>query len=118
MYEDKFVFEGQEYDGKGVRGLIADIENQGLYILAYMAEKTYVCTDCNELIHDSDPHAVWNNSEHFCLNCALKRGIIGPLYWLDTCGIGIYHHATYNNGTITGFQKWGRGYRKDEIKIE
>ena len=41
MYEDKFVFEGQEYDGKGVRGLIADIENQGLYILAYMAEKTY-----------------------------------------------------------------------------
>ena len=83
-----------------------------------MAEKTYVCTDCNGLIHDSDPHAVWNNSEHFCLNCALKRGIIGPLYWLDTCGIGIYHHATYNNGTITGFQKWGRGYRKDEIKIE
>ena len=41
MYEDKFVFEGQEYDGKGVRGLIADIENQGLYILAYMAEKSY-----------------------------------------------------------------------------
>ena len=41
MYEDKFVYEGQEYDGKGVRALIADIENQGLYILAYMAEKSY-----------------------------------------------------------------------------
>lgn len=41
MYDDKFVFNGQNLDGKGVRGAIADIENHGLYVLAYMVEKAY-----------------------------------------------------------------------------
>lgn len=43
-YEDKFVFKGQEYDGKGIRAKIAEIENQGLYILAYMLHKSYGIT--------------------------------------------------------------------------
>ena len=49
-FEDKFLFkdrktgEIQEYDGKGVRALIVDIENQGLYVLAYMIHEVYGIT--------------------------------------------------------------------------
>lgn len=34
-YDDKFVFNGQEMDGKAVRGLIGDIEQHGIYVLAH-----------------------------------------------------------------------------------
>ena len=44
MYEDKFFFNGKEYDGKGIRSVIADIENHGTYILAYMLNKSYGIT--------------------------------------------------------------------------
>lgn len=40
-YGNKFVFQGKEYDGNEIRKLIADIESQGLYILAYMCYETY-----------------------------------------------------------------------------
>lgn len=48
MYEDKFVFEGKEYDGKGIRDVIADIENHGVYVLAYMLNKSYGITTNQE----------------------------------------------------------------------
>lgn len=48
MYEDKFIFNGQEYDGKGIRKVIADIENQGMYVLAYMINKSYGITTNQE----------------------------------------------------------------------
>lgn len=35
MYDDVFVRNGVSYDGKGVRSLIADMEQQGIYILAH-----------------------------------------------------------------------------------
>lgn len=38
------VTESEVLDGNGVRKLIADIENQGLYILAYMLHKSYGIT--------------------------------------------------------------------------
>lgn len=47
-YDNKFVFQGKEYDGNGIRELIADIENQGLYILAYMNYETYGITTNQE----------------------------------------------------------------------
>lgn len=47
-YEDKFTFKGTEYDGKGIRKVIGDIENQGLYILAYMMDKSYGITTNQE----------------------------------------------------------------------
>lgn len=34
MYEDRFSFEGSEYDGKGIRAVIADMEQQGIYVAA------------------------------------------------------------------------------------
>ena len=43
-FEDKFFFKDNCYDGKGVRSLIADIENQGVYVLAYMLHQTYGIT--------------------------------------------------------------------------
>lgn len=47
-YDNRFVFQGREYDGNGVRRLMADIENQGLYILAYMNYESYGITTNQE----------------------------------------------------------------------
>lgn len=44
MYEEKYVFNGQEYNGKGIREVIADIEHHGVYVLAYMLNKGYGIT--------------------------------------------------------------------------
>lgn len=33
-YGDRFVFDGETYNGKGIRGVIADIEQQGIYVAA------------------------------------------------------------------------------------
>ena len=44
MYDGKYNFNGQELDGPGVRGLIADIEHHGVYVLAYMLNKAYGIT--------------------------------------------------------------------------
>ena len=61
-YEDKFVFQGKEYDGKSVRALIADIENQGLYILAYMMHKAYGITANQEWF---DKHVKQNLNKEY-----------------------------------------------------
>jgi hypothetical protein len=47
----------------------------------------------------------------------LKLGKCTPMEYLDAHGLGIYHHAEYNNGKIIAYQKWGKGYRKDELEI-
>ena len=44
MYEDKFIFKGQEYDGKGIRKVIADFEAYGVYLLAYMIHEEFGIT--------------------------------------------------------------------------
>lgn len=38
-YDDKYIFDGEVLDGKATRNVIADIENYGMYILAYIAYK-------------------------------------------------------------------------------
>lgn len=43
-YDDKYVFKGQEFDGKGIRAKIAEIENQGFYVLAYVLHEAYGIT--------------------------------------------------------------------------
>lgn len=85
----------------------------------YYEVEDYLCEDCETELHTQSgwPYAQDDDGNYYCLDCGLKRGLISPMYWLVSHGIGIYHHATYKDGVITGFQKWGRGYRKDEIKV-
>lgn len=35
---------------------------------------------------------------------------------LQSYGLGIYDYANYENGCIVGYQRWGRGFRKDIIE--
>lgn len=79
-------------------------------------DKERSCIDCSEHIEDGEPFVNFER-EIFCTDCALKRGIMGPLEWLDIRGISIYHHAEYHDGKITAYQKWGKGYRKDELEL-
>lgn len=44
MYEDKFVFDGKEYDGKSIRKVIAEIEEHGVYMLAHMLHEYFGIT--------------------------------------------------------------------------
>lgn len=78
---------------------------------------TFVCAHCGSLFEDKNPHYNDRGVRFLCLDCALKLGKCTPMEYLDAHGLGIYHHAEYNNGKIIAYQKWGRGYRKDELEV-
>lgn len=75
------------------------------------------CGICGNVIEDGEPH-VKHEAQRICCDCALKIGPLPAVDWLDIHGIDIYEKAEYKDGVITAYQKWGRGYRKDKIKIE
>lgn len=76
----------------------------------------YTCFKCGGIIVDGHPYYNVHGRHVLCLDCALKLGYIGPMAWLELHGIMIYHHAEYHDGILTAYQKWGRGYRKDEMR--
>ena len=81
-------------------------------------DKIPKCEECGQSAKalDSDQHVVFYGKP-YCLDCALKLGMLGPLDWLYSHGICIYHHAEFHDGKIIAYQKWGRGYRKDELEV-
>ncbi len=58
------------------------------------------------------------NNKQYCYTCALKLGLMGALDWLRIHGICFYDKASYKDGKIIAFRKWGRGYTKDVLDIE
>lgn len=78
----------------------------------------YLCDLCGVGVgnHVGNPF-YRNGDDNYCPDCALKLGLIDAETWLHHNGIYIYHHAFYDNGKIIAYQKWGRGYRKDEVVI-
>lgn len=80
--------------------------------------REFLCDECETPLGN---HMGWPYIEHgeenYCHDCALKKGIIDADEWLSAHGITIYDHAIYKNGVITAYQKWGRSYRKDEVRI-
>ena len=81
-------------------------------------DKIPKCENCGNSAKEQDghPHVVFDRKP-YCLDCALKLGMLGPMEWLHYHGFEIYHHAEYHNGKIIAYQKWGKGYRKDELEI-
>lgn len=89
--------------------------------MKYITHETreYLCECCEKPLGN---HVGWpyveSGDDNYCFDCALKLGIISADEWLKSnCWLGIYDHAAYKDGVITLFQKWGRGYRKDQIAI-
>lgn len=80
--------------------------------------KEYLCDRCEAPLgnHEGNPY-VHKEDGNYCHDCALKMGIITADDWLQAHGIGIYDHAIYKDGVITAFQKWGKTYRKDEVRV-
>ena len=81
----------------------------------------HVCASCKTPTHEEDgfPYAIDDDTgKHYCLDCGLKLGMVEPMNYLELHGFGIFHHATYQNGIIYAFRKWGRGYRKYELMFE
>ena len=80
--------------------------------------REYLCDGCNTPLgnHEGNPYYEHGN-DNYCPDCALKKKIIDADEWLKIHGIGIYDHAVYKDGVITAYQKWGKSYRKDEVRI-
>ena len=51
MYEDMFIFRGNKLNGSQVRELIGNIEQQGVYVLAYLMYRKFGITCNNEWIN-------------------------------------------------------------------
>jgi hypothetical protein len=77
------------------------------------------CDRCGEDVESYNGHPyIKVDSNHYCPDCALIIGELDALTYISWHGIGIYEKAAYKDGVITAFQKWGRGYRKDEWNID
>ena len=85
-----------------------------------MSENKHICQSCGRATHEEDgfPYAVDDTGKHYCLDCGLRCGMVEPLNYLELHGFGIFHHATYQDGIIYAFRKWGRGYRKYELMFK
>ncbi|MCD8154523.1 MAG: hypothetical protein LUF78_07560 [Clostridiales bacterium] len=80
--------------------------------------KEFLCDDCETPLGNLSGWPYYSkNNDNYCPDCALRRGLIGANEWLFAKGIDCYHHAEYENGTITAYQKCGRGYHKDVVKL-
>ena len=80
----------------------------------------HICPSCGKYTHEEDgfPYGInVDTGKHYCLDCGLKLGMVEPMEYLILHGIGVFHHATYKDGIINVFRKWGRGFKKYELMI-
>ena len=76
----------------------------------------YLCDGCGTELNTLKGWPWYGTPQNrYCPNCAVKYGYCTPLEWTER--FGNYHHATYKDGVITAYKKWGRGYRKDEFEV-
>lgn len=79
----------------------------------------YLCDECDEPLGNQDGNPYYSDADNnYCPDCALKNRVIDADEWLHVHGISIYDHAIYKDGVISAYQKWGKGYRKDEMRID
>lgn len=78
----------------------------------------YLCDDCEVPLgnHEGNPY-IRDGNNNYCHDCALKRRLIDADDWLEAHGICIYDHAVYKNGEIIAYQKWGKRFRRDVMRI-
>ena len=77
------------------------------------------CDRCGEDVEEYNGHPyIETDGKHYCPDCALILGKLDALTYINWHGIGIYEKAEYKDGVLTAFQKWGRGYRRDEWSID
>jgi len=83
----------------------------------YRLIKDPLCDDCEKVLgHYEGYWYIEDGDDNYCPDCALKRGLITPDQWARGKGFCV-HHATYENGVVTLFRKWGRGFTKENISI-
>lgn len=79
----------------------------------------FLCDDCGEelMIYKGSSHTK-DGDNYYCQTCALKRGLLSPMEWLNGAGFGYFDKATFDGRRILAYKKWGKGYTKSEIIIE
>lgn len=84
--------------------------------------RVHLCEDCEREVQNLDGNGVFKidyKGDYYCPDCALKNGLIDANEWADSY-IHHYsvHHASYHNGIVNIYQKWGKSFRKaDSIDL-
>jgi len=80
--------------------------------------REFLCDKCEEPLgnHNGWPY-ISVGDDNFCYDCALKLGHVDAMDWLRVYGHNAYEDAFYKDGVITAYKKWGRGYRKEKIRV-
>lgn len=97
----------------------AEPEKQGI-IMKYIEHvvREYLCDECETLLGNQHGYPFIQDGENnYCHDCALKRHLIDAEEWLKSHGIAIYDHAIYKDGEIIAYQKWGKSFRRDVVRI-
>ena len=79
----------------------------------------HICEECGQPIgdHEGAPHVI-ELGRYYCIDCAVKVGLISPDDWLECNGLMIrYEYAEYKNGYIVAYRRHGKGFSKDLIRL-
>lgn len=78
----------------------------------------HLCESCETPLgdHEGNPY-IKQEGAYYCHDCALRLKFIDAEEWLNAHGIRIYDHAMYKDGCIIAYQKGGKGYRKDVVRV-
>ncbi len=82
--------------------------------------KEAFCDDCKTDLHTRDGWAFMpvGKEKHYCLDCAVKRGLMEPMEWINLHGFGLrWDHADYKDGVITGYVRCGKGFQRYEWEV-
>ena len=80
----------------------------------------HICEECQKPIGDHEGAPYLQAPEgYYCIDCAVKVGLISPDEWLDCNGMTMrYEYAEYKDGAIAAYRRHGRGFCKDLIQLE
>lgn len=82
--------------------------------------KEAFCDDCKKDLHTRDGwgYVQDGDEKHYCYDCAVKRGLLEPLEWINLHGCCLkWDHADYKDGVVTGYIRCGKGFRRYEWEV-
>ena len=90
-------------------------------MIRYIQIKEAFCDDCKKDLHTRDGcgYVPDGNEKHYCLDCAVKRGLLDPLEWINLHGCGglKWDHADYKDNVVIGYVRCGKGFRRYKWEV-
>ena len=78
--------------------------------------RVHLCEDCEREVQNMEGNGdfeIDDKGDYYCYDCALKHGLIDANKWAERyAGFYRLHHATYQDGIVYIYEKWGKKFRK------